>query len=260
MPRVNEYRVDSSYLETMQIPLIEGRWFHAGDTGDSRPVCVVSQDFVRQYISGRSAVGKHVTFNTQEPEENWPEIIGVVGQVRELNLEERMGASLPVIYHPVRQCQESLLGITIAIRSQRPAPEVVALVREKVKEIDPLLPLFGTGSMEDIIRASFNERRIIMLLLCSFAGMALILSAVGIYGVLAYDVSKRTHEIGIRGSIGATDKQITWLILRQGLWKAGIGLAIGLAGAPCCPNRSDHCAAKRVISVTVTITSKFIDA
>ena len=85
--------------------------------------------------------------------------------------------------------------------------------------------------MEDIIGASFNERRMIMLLLCSFAGIALILSAVGIYGLLAYDVSKRTHEIGIRGAIGATNKQIITMVLRQGLWKAGVGLLIGLAGA-----------------------------
>ncbi|MBN2319962.1 MAG: FtsX-like permease family protein, partial [Acidobacteria bacterium] len=108
---------------------------------------------------------------------------------------------------------------------------VVTLIREKVKEIDPTLSLYQTGSMEDIISSYFIERRAIMLLLCSFAGLALLLSAVGIYGVLAYDVSKRTHEIGIRGSIGATDKQITRMILRQGLWKAGVGLAIGLAGA-----------------------------
>ena len=223
------YAVDSSYLETMQVPLIEGRWFHEGDNGDSAPVCIVSQDFVRRYISGTSAVGKQVLFNVGSKE--WMEIVGVVGTVRDIDFEERSRLLIPFIYRPVRQSQESFIGITIAIRSPRPAPEVIALLREKVKELDPALPLYRAGSMEDIIGASFNERRMIMLLLCSFAGIALILSAVGIYGVLAYDVSKRTHEIGIRGAIGATNKQIITMVLRQGLWKAGIGLLIGIVGA-----------------------------
>jgi putative ABC transport system permease protein len=197
-------------------------------------VCVVNQDFARQYVSGRSAVGKHVTFNFGEPEENWPEIVGIVGSVRDLSLEESFGRTLlPAIYSPAQQNPFPffLMNVSVLIRSPRSAPEVIALLRQKVKEIDPALPLFQTGSMESIISTSFDERRSIMLLLCCFAGIALLLSAVGIYGVLAYDVSKRTHEIGIRGSIGATDKQITGMILRQGLWKAGIGLVIGMAGA-----------------------------
>ncbi|MBN1567131.1 MAG: ABC transporter permease [Acidobacteria bacterium] len=228
------FSVDSSYLETMQMPLIEGRWFNAGDTGKSRPVCIVNQHFARQYVSGRSAVGKHVTFDVFEPEENWPEIVGIVGSVRDLSLEETFGRTLlPAIYRPAQQNPFPffLMNVSVLIRSPRPAPEVIALLREKVKEIDPALPLFQTGSMESIISTSFDERRAIMLVLCCFAGIALLLSAVGIYGVLAYDVSKRTHEIGIRGAIGATRKQIIALILRQGLQKALIGLAIGLVGA-----------------------------
>jgi putative ABC transport system permease protein len=230
------FSVDASYLETMQIPLIEGRWFNAGDTGESGPVCVVSRDFVRQYVSDNNALGKHFTEIWNIPEEDWPEIVGVVDSVRDLSLEERFGStSLPAVYYPIQQTGPRpgarLNGISVLIRSPRPTPEVVTLIREKVREIDPTLSIYQAGSMEDIISSYFIERRAIMLLLCSFAGLALLLSAVGIYGVLAYDVSKRTHEIGIRRSIGATDRQITRMILRQGLWRAGIGLAIGLAGA-----------------------------
>jgi ABC-type antimicrobial peptide transport system permease subunit len=104
-------------------------------------------------------------------------------------------------------------------------------VRDKVAAIDPALPVFQTGTLEGVISESFNSRRGIMLLLLSFATVAVVLSAIGIYGVLAYDVSQRTREIGIRGAIGATSAQIVMLILTQGAWRTAAGLALGLVGA-----------------------------
>jgi putative ABC transport system permease protein len=150
------FGADASYLETMQIPLIEGRWFNSGDTSESRPVCVVSRDFVRQYVSDNNALGKHVTMLFGQLEENWPEIIGVVDSVRDLSLEERFDSPhRSAIYYPIQQVPLPLQGISVLIRSPRPAPEVIALVREKVKEIDPALPVYRTGSMENII--SFRD-------------------------------------------------------------------------------------------------------
>jgi ABC-type antimicrobial peptide transport system permease subunit len=117
------------------------------------------------------------------------------------------------------------------VRSQLQIHDVSALLRKILKDIDPAIPAFRVDTMEDVISSSFGERRAILWLLGSFATIALILSAVGIYGTLAYDVSQRLREIGIREAIGATDKQVMLMVLRQGLWKVLFGLILGIIGA-----------------------------
>jgi predicted permease len=229
LPSVFYCGATPSYLKTMRIPLREGRWFSESDMGKGRAV-VVDESFAKRYFAGRSALGQRLVLNGSPPQkdEDWLEIVGVVSNVRHNGVEDDSGQ--PFLYVPLTQMP--FYGtMSVLIRTARPMSEVVALLREKVAAIDPGLPVYGAEAMKGVIRDSFSNRRGIMVLLASFSGIALLLSALGVYGMLAYDVSRRTREIGIRSAIGATRPQIAALILCQGLWKAGLGVVAGLVGA-----------------------------
>ncbi len=219
--------VTSGYFRTMGIPLLKGRLFHDRDAGAEQGVFIVNHSFVRQYFPDENPVGQKITWIDRT---RIYTIIGMVGDVRGTSLDK---APRPVLYRDYMESPETSISGSahLVIRAASDPFSIVRNVRDEIRALDPHQPASHIVTMKEVISASIQHPRLQLILMGIFAGLAVILAVIGIYGVMAYSVSERRHEIGIRMALGAQRGDVLRMILKQGLVLIAIGLAIGLAGA-----------------------------
>ncbi|HWO01077.1 MAG TPA: ABC transporter permease [Blastocatellia bacterium] len=227
--------VSADYFSTMEIALKEGRLFTEADTETAPPVAVVDEMFERRFWPNGSAVGKR--FVAQFDNANnikWGEIVGVVAHVSHYGIDQVKEYGLgqegrEQVYYPYLQNPNRYMYL--AVKTRMDPLSLSTAVRGEVLALDPDQPVYDVKSMEQLASSALGERRLNMLLLVGFAVIALVLAAVGIYGVMSYSVVQRTHELGIRMALGARTSNVLSLVVRQGMTLALIGVAAGLAGA-----------------------------
>ncbi|HEX2456602.1 MAG TPA: ABC transporter permease [Vicinamibacterales bacterium] len=217
--------VSGGYFGAMGIPLIAGRLFSNSDSAEQPGVGMVSVALARKYWPGENAVGKRIRFE-DNPKEPWMTVVGVVGDVRQLGLHEE---APPILYLPYQQFP--LPFTNLAIRSTAPESVIAELIRSEMKAIDPDLPGGEVSSLQEVLNRSIDQPRFRTMLLMAFAGLALILAAVGVYGLMSYTITERTREIGIRVALGAQPRQMMHRAIRDGMVLALVGVAIGVVVA-----------------------------
>jgi len=213
-------KVTSAYFRAMGIALLRGRSFSESDAGGSEPVAIVSQGFAERYWPAGNGLGKRVAITDGK----WRRIIGIVQDVRNDGLE---AAVKPTIYIPLAQFPRA--SISIVVRTGTSSPAAMTGLREAARDADRMQPLFGMQTMEQVLGESLSLRRFLMLLMGIFAGIALLLGLVGVYGVIAYLVGQRRQELAIRMALGATRSEIVSLVVVRGLFLAAAGVTLGLA-------------------------------
>ena len=224
-PHGRQEIVGGDYFRAMNIPVLEGRAFTDGDTAVSPGVVVVDQYLVNRYFRNRTAIGQQI--RRGGPASPPLTIVGVVGTINSIDLGEPVTKER--VYRPVTQ--QPIRGMGLVIKTGMSPETLVSQVRAAVQSIDPEQPIADVRTMDQWVARSLEGRRSPMLLLALFAGVALTLSAIGIYGVLAFSVAQRVREFGIRQALGADRQSILSLVLTQGIRTAAIGIVLGLVGS-----------------------------
>ncbi len=225
-PAVERYSVTPGYFAAMGVRLLRGRLFTEADRADSLPVMIVSETTARSLFSGRDPIGERVRIG--DPDNGpWRTIVGIAGDVRHRDVAQ---APTPQMYLPQPQFVDGML--TLVVRSRTPHPERLApSLIASLRGLDPSVPVYAVSTMEDLVRKSAAPRVFVMRLLGGFAGIALLIASVGLYGVVAHGVARRRREFGIRTALGARPGDIVRLVLVRGAGTVAAGLGGGVLAA-----------------------------
>ncbi|MEK6322863.1 MAG: ABC transporter permease [Acidobacteriota bacterium] len=226
LPRSDNIPVSRNYFETMGMRLLRGRSFSATDTTESAPVVVINETLARGIWPGEDPIGKRLKQSYPENEAPWREVIGVVNDIKLNGVDRPISMQTYLPY-----AQEPRPSVGVVVRTHDNPLAVAASVEQAIHSIDKDLPVYSIWTMDQLLANSLAQRRLTLVLLASFATLALLLAAVGVYGVVSYAVRQRTHELGIRIALGAQAHDVLTLILTQGLKLALLGVALGLGAA-----------------------------
>ncbi|MDE3136803.1 MAG: ABC transporter permease, partial [Acidobacteriota bacterium] len=221
--------VGSDFFSTMRIPIVLGRGIEQNDTAATPLVAVVDQNFVKRFLPNENPIGQKFYFGREPTPKNTFEIAGVAKPAELTNVHATLRAKA---YFAYAQAPPAVLGaLFFEVRAQGDPRALVSSLREAIREIDPGLPLMGLETQKELLEETLTQERLFARLSSIFGILALILSIIGLYGTMAYTVTRKTHEIGIRMALGATSAEVVGMFVGQGVRLAGIGVAIGLAGA-----------------------------
>jgi len=226
---VQDMLVGPKYAETLGVPLLRGRDIELRDTPSAPRVAVVNSAFVDHYFKDQNPIGRTFTFDDETDNGAPLEIVGVVGNIKADDPRDKPD---PTVYRPILQIQDgAAYTATIHIRTLSDPSPLTNQVRQMINQVDDKLPVFGVTTMDEQLRQNLDQERLIAQLVSFFGALALILACIGLYGVMAHGVARRTNEIGIRMALGARGSNIAWMILRETLYLVLAGLVIGVPAA-----------------------------